>query len=1034
VAALERYERWISVLRAGGSCLSAHKGLEKRDQEVIFLVGAALSAPIKPGALGVSGADEIIELIREEFACDSPQLAILDEALRSAGEKRYQAAFLFVQGRLGQAAANEIVKRAVLRARIGDDNRAEPEIDVRSASDDELRLIDFDSRWALNPGTEALGKLITNHPKQFGRIVLTTNFDPLIEVAIRKAGGDYFKTALHSDGNLSQTEGRGCHVAHLHGYWYGADTLHTVGQLQHSRPHLKASLSTLLRNKLVVICGYGGWDDVFTDSLMDAVSDDSANPEILWAFYSRMPRISQHLENRISAGVSRGRVSLYAGVDCNTFFPELSEAWMKIKTGTELRETRPANPVHVTASFSLQLETIRSRQVTIQGDDEDRPPVVDLCVGRNSELQQLRDSGSKVVFVTGIGGQGKSTLAAQYFADAQQGRAYKHYIWRDCKEESERFENQLASVVETLSGGRISGPDLSKQNILAIVQLFMTWTADTSVLLIFDNADHYVNLEKSRMTSSADILIRHLLSSQSKTRVLLTCRPSIDYRHESVLSCHLEGISFDATRQLFAERGAVCTEAEIGDAHVATNGHAFWLDLLSIQVAKQSSLSLRDLLEKLRTEGGFLPEKTLNSIWETLSEREKLVLRLMAEAVRPETDSEIADHLRSELNYRKVVKALNALRAMNLVVVKRRPAMSDLFELHPLVGQFIRQRFTKPERFSFIEEIIKAYRRFISSHKFQLVERPTFTVLQYWSQTAELDIAAGRIASAILTLVEAGDAFSASGYSREFCRSARLLLNSIDWVSDHRNYKAFDTLFYMHVQNLCHLGEWVEAERLLERFELSVIERDARFILYCNLRCYSKWTHGEFTEAVKWGKTGQNLKKSSDVDTKYDVSHNLALAERDAGNPDLALPEFLDGRSLEEVLDPEELDEDRGGPHYGNIGRCLHFMGQVDSALVCYQKSALLIEKDFQFERLVNQGYIRLWVGELLLARKEFKLAGVFLEAARLKWEQASPPRAAHVAALQRQLGTQIPPHSSMTKEDIERTCLDWVSGRLNEA
>ncbi len=1010
------------------------KGLEKRDQGVIFLVGAALSAPTKPGAQGVLDTDGMIELIREEFAGDSSQLASFDDTLRAAGEKRYQAAFFFLQGRLGQASANEIVKRAVLRARIRGGNGTEAEIDVRSASDDELRLIDFDLRWALNAGAEALGKLITNYPRQFGKIVLTTNFDPLIEVAIRKAGGNYFKTALHADGNLSQTEGHGCHVVHLHGYWYGADTLHTVGQLQHSRPHLKSSLSTLLRNKIIVVCGYGGWDDVFTDALMDAVCDDAANPEILWTFYERTPRISQHLESRISAGVSRGRVSLYAGVDCNSFFPEVYETWRKLETETTLKETGPTNPVHVSATLRLELETIRSQRATIQGDDEDRPPVVDLCVGRESELQQLRESRAKVVFVTGIGGQGKSTLAAQYFAGAQQERTYNHYIWRDCKEESERFENQLASVVESLSGGRISGPDLSKQDIITIVQLFMTWTADTSVLLIFDNADHYVNLETSRMTSSADILIHQILPSDTRSRVVMTCRPSINYRHESVLSCHLEGISFEATRQLFAGRGAVCTEAEIVDAHVATNGHAFWLDLLSLQVAKQSSLSLRDLLDKLRTEGGFLPEKTLTSIWKTLSEREQLVLRLMAEAVRPETDSEIADHLRSEMNYRKVVKALNALKAMNLVVVKRRPAMDDVFELHPLVGQFIRQRFSKPERSSFIEEMIKAYRRFISSHKYQLTERPTFTVLQYWTHTAELDIAAGRIPDAVLILVEAGEAFAASGYSREFCRTARLLLSSVDWVSDHRKYKGFDALFSIHIEDLCHLGEWTEAEGLLEKFELTVVERDARFILYCNLRCFFKWTRGEFTDAVKWGKTGQALKKSSQVDTKHDVSHNLALAERDAGRPELALPVFLDGRSLDEVLDPEELDEDKGGPHYGNIGRCLHFMGQIDSALVCYQKSALLIEKDFRFERVLNQGYIRRWVGELLLARKEFKLAGIFLEAARLKWEQASPPKAAHVAALQRQLAAQLSDHSGLSKEDVERVCLDWISGRLNEA
>jgi len=118
------------------------------------------------------------------------------------------------------------------------------------------------SGWHLNPGTEALGKLVAQFPNHFGKTLLTTNFDPLLEVAIQRVGGLFYKTVLHSDGNLGQTEASGCHVVHLHGFWLGTDTLHTARQLGQPRPHLKDSLRSLLRNKLVVVCAYGGWDDV----------------------------------------------------------------------------------------------------------------------------------------------------------------------------------------------------------------------------------------------------------------------------------------------------------------------------------------------------------------------------------------------------------------------------------------------------------------------------------------------------------------------------------------------------------------------------------------------------------------------------------------------------------------------------------------------------------------------------------------------------------------------------------------------------
>jgi hypothetical protein len=262
--------------------------LRKRSQEVVFFLGAALSAPVSADGPGVLGADQLIDLIRTEFADDDAQLEEFDREVEVAGARRYQQAFLFLQGRLGQPTANEIVRAAVLGARSG----ALPSgFNLRSARDEELRLLEYDSQWSVNPGTESIGKLVTHYPTRFGRTLLTTNFDPLLEVAIRKAGGQFFKTFLHADGDLSHTEGPGCHVVHLHGYWYGSDTLHTSRQLQQSRPHLRASLATLLRNKLLVICGYSGWDDVFTDAVMDTLRDDSANPEILWAFHHENPTL-----------------------------------------------------------------------------------------------------------------------------------------------------------------------------------------------------------------------------------------------------------------------------------------------------------------------------------------------------------------------------------------------------------------------------------------------------------------------------------------------------------------------------------------------------------------------------------------------------------------------------------------------------------------------------------------------------------------------------------------------------------------------
>ncbi len=1008
-------------------------GLARRDQEVVFLFGAAVSAPLTPGGGGVPGAEGMVDLIRQEFGSESSQLAELDVLLGSAEVNRYQAAFRFLQGRLGQTASNDVIRKAVILARAHLGGYSCLEFDVTKASDDQLRILDMDSGWSITPAGESFGQLAAEYPNRFGRIVLTTNFDPLLQVAIAKAKGAFWRTALQADGSLTQTQGSGCHVIHLHGYWYGSDTLHTPSQLQLPRPQLKASISALLRDKLVVVCGYGGWDDVFTQALMDVALDDSAKPDVLWTFHSKTPDINEHLLDKLSVGITRGRVSLYAGIDCHKFLPELYRAWQHIESVVPRVASIP-NLVRVSGEMRSRLQDARTRQLTLQGDDEDAPPLVDLCVGRETDLRTIKDSRARVVFLTGIGGQGKSTLAARYFSDARSGRAYEYFVWRDCKEESERFENQLATVVEGLSNGTISARDLASQSMRSITQLLMAMISKLSVLFVFDNADHYVNLELERATSSLDTLIREMIASQPQSRILLTCRPSIRYDDTSILSFPVEGISLDAARQLFAARKVQFEQSDLEEAHQTTKGHAFWLDLLATRTLSEPSARLRDVLNQLGKGEDCLPDSTLNSIWETLSDRQRLVLRSLAEAVRPETVEEISEALCNEMKYLKVFKALAMLRSMSLVVVKRRSDITDLYELHPLVRRFVRKKFTRPERSAFIKSIINVYRNFIARHRFELEETPTLSTLQYWTQSAELSASGGYVADAIETLVEVTDAFEGSAYSREFSRSARIVLDSFNWVSERHKYKAFEDLFDSHITNLAYTGEWTEIDRLLEKYEMTVSEKDARYIFYCNLRCFSKWIRGEFTDAVIWGRKGQLFKTSSGVDTEYDISHNLALAERDAGQAELAIPTFLEGRSLEQILDPDELEEEWGGSRYGNVGRCLHFMGQVDSALICYQKSAILIEKDAEGAHIPNQGYIRRWIGELLHARKQYRLAALFLEAARRKWEQVSPPRTREIANLQHQLFGHLPKLTESDSVNTERIFLDWISGTIIDA
>ena len=261
---------------------------DSKDRAIVPLIGSGVSLPDEKRGHGVLGVSDIVELVRREFEGTdaAKQFAkIVDDET----QRPYQKAFEFLHGRRGQDVANRIIRTAVWGAlnpanisSIIPNNKASPS----EADPDNCKILeDAIAVWLLPRAVDLLGSLLVAHPQAFGNTVLTTNFDPLIEVSILKHGGQRYRTVLPDDGYLEQTVSEGTHVIHLHGYWWGFDTLHTQQQLGRPRPRLKRSLARVVESSTIFVIGYGGWDDVITQTLMDIVSDPVSTPEILWTFH-----------------------------------------------------------------------------------------------------------------------------------------------------------------------------------------------------------------------------------------------------------------------------------------------------------------------------------------------------------------------------------------------------------------------------------------------------------------------------------------------------------------------------------------------------------------------------------------------------------------------------------------------------------------------------------------------------------------------------------------------------------------------------
>lgn len=938
-----------------------HDSLENSNKSVVFVIGAPMTAPVGTGR-GVGDVNAVVELVRAEFAAKPRQLSKLDAELAQS-PNAYQAAFNFLAGRAGQDACNRIIKTAVANALIPS-GAADWGDSIARLNEDQLSALDTDnSVWHLSPGIEALGALIARYPQRFGKLVITSNFDPLTEVAITRDGGTAWRTSLSSDGSLFQSTANGCQVIHIHGFWHGTDTLHTSRQLLLTRPTLKNDLLTALHDKIVVVMAYGGWPDIFTTALGGVVSNENLLPEVLWTFYDDQPSISEHTYRSIKPGIDRNRVSLYKGIDCHTFLPELLSLW------GEREVTHNGDKAAAEIGSPRKIEAIRhdrSRLFKLAPLECDRPPSIGAWVGRENELRALETSSASTVIITGMGGEGKSTLASHYISTlADREGGYRLWDWRDCKEQSDRIRTQIVEIISRFSNNRISSADLQDADDAELVEVLIDQVHSANAVIVFDNVDSYVDLENHLFTGILDLLIQRMSLSGSNSRLIVTCRPDVVYQSPAIISFAISGLSSDEALELFDKRipNHKISRSDIFEAHAVTKGHAFWLDLLAVQIFKVPGTTLRSLLTDLRRGRDDAPD-VLSSIWDKLAGREKTLLRFMAETVRPETESQIQKFASPQLNFKNFNRALKALIALNLIVVKAEDNAPDLYDLHPLVRRFVHTKYVPSERQGFIRVVINQYELLIGALEALLGIHMPYAMLERWSQKAELEVSAGYYDQAFETLVKIEDAFIGGGHVQEYVRVARTLFEAIEWETAPTQYRRFDHLVTLVSSLLIQLGENDASDSLLDRYEQTIPQKTARYIKFCDAKGYSYWLRGDFERAVSWGEKGVTLKKETNVDTDFDCAHTLALAQRDSGNHQDALAHFLGEHTVDQLTDVRS-GVATNGPQCGNVGRCLQLMGRMDEALACYRRSMRFLEKDQTSHSLGNRAYARRWIGEI---------------------------------------------------------------------
>ncbi|RZK14028.1 MAG: hypothetical protein EOO43_16965, partial [Flavobacterium sp.] len=212
-------------------------------------------------------------------------------------------------------------------------------------------------------------------------------------------------------------------------------------------------------------------------------------------------------------------MTIYKGIDFNVLLPEFHQV-----IDTNLRDSQ-INEVHenIVQNIALLDKTLNTNKIN-SAYNCDTPPSNTYWVGRKSELDILEESSFKACFITGIGGQGKSGLAA-HFISSKVINQYDYWDWRDCKEEDNRFITIIISIVERLTNGKYRSYQLARESVSGIINLFFEELGDKKALFVFDNIDNYIDLVNFYPSRGIKELLNKVLSNNHNSKFLFTCRP-----------------------------------------------------------------------------------------------------------------------------------------------------------------------------------------------------------------------------------------------------------------------------------------------------------------------------------------------------------------------------------------------------------------------------------------------------------------------------------------------------------------------------
>lgn len=690
-----------------------------------------------------------------------------------------------------------------------------------------------------------------------------------------------------------------------------------------------------------------------------------------------------------------------------------------------------------------ELITIIEDDEEFLSDGSDIAPHINIWVGRQKELEHLKNGNFKVYFITGIGGEGKSSLASHYIDE--EVKNFELVDWRDFKEQEHKFQHKIYGMIKKISSD-IDEDKLVGLNEEQLINLFFKKLGNQKMVFVLDNVDSYIDLEKFEPIGPIGKLFYAALKYEHNSKFIFTCRPFIHYASINFFQLKLEGLSEENTIEYFTKEQTSIKYEELVQfakkAYKLTKGHAMWLSLI-IAHARRGKDKLIEFLRKIESgdpinenDSTIMSKRMLGNVWSTLTDRDKIVLRTMAESLVAETVEEYGKMLEAELNYNKFSKSIKALRNLNLIIDKRD---TDYIELHPLVKEYIRTNYPSHERHKYIAMITQYYDQYVVVLKQRLGYKLSYDEYINFTHKAELLINAGKYQEALNTLSEVIDSMSTAGYIDELLRVSKMFLNTIIWTKKNIDELA---LFYPFLINVIRLFIENDNEeftfQIIKNYESIVHDKSEAYLRLCSIKTYVYWFLKDFPKALSICEEALYLIERGEQADLFDIRHHYALNLRDSRieqNIKRALEIFLGDKVLGKIIDKNEpITKDIQGTIFGNVGRCLDISGDINNALICYFKAFYCIFTYDDSLRNINLGYAAFWIYEIMSKINKNDVSIYFLKLAHNEWDKSSKVLLNQNQEAFKELTTSSTNISINSSElwRIEKYCIEFIEKQIN--